>query len=237
MALVRSYLGKTLLMYSCEKGDPTITSILINVRADPNIQDLNGRTALFYAMSNSSDNRNTISVLLQSSMFFTLDVDSTISCKDGSTAIVWGIEKGSIDNVRMLLTRHPKLLGFSYNGNNLLHIAICSKRLEIIKLLLEEFKNVNFNGLNYSGINPIDLSVQAGGEIARYVTSELDENKLNKRANKNKYTNRMLLNHIGSNKQIPIIDLNPTREELNFTAEDKMISFATTEYQIKIVCI
>jgi ankyrin repeat protein len=222
-------------MYACEKGDTTIASSLINVRADPNIQDLNGRTALFYAMSCITDNRNTISVLLQSSMLLIIDIDSTISCKDGSTAIVWGIEKGSIENVRMLLTKHPKLLGFSYNGNNLLHIAICSKRLEIVKLLLEEFKNINFNALNYSGINPIDLSVQAGGEIARYVANELEENKLNKRANKNKYTKRMLLNNTGSSKDAAIFNLNPTREELNFTAEDKMISFATTEYQIKIV--
>jgi hypothetical protein len=136
----------------------------------------------------------------------------------------------------MLLMRDPRLLGFSYNGNNLLHIAICSKRLNIIKLLLEEFRSINFNVLNYSGINPIDLSVQAGGEIARYVASELEESKLIRRANRNKYTKRVLLNHIGKNKDT-MRDIIPSREELNLTSDDKIVSFATTEYQIKIVIV
>jgi ankyrin repeat protein len=68
-ALVLPYLGKTLLMYSCEKGDPSITNTLINSKADPNEQDNNGRTALFYAMSNANDNRDAILMLLQSSKY------------------------------------------------------------------------------------------------------------------------------------------------------------------------
>lgn len=165
-----------------------------------------------------------------------LGIDTTIASKDGSTAIVWGIEKGSVENVKLLLMKDPKLLGFSSNGNTLLHIAVCSKRLVIIKMLLEDFRHINFNMVNYNGINPIDMAAQIGGDIQKYMINELDESKQIKRANRSKYTKRVLLNHIGKNKDIAR-ELIPSREELNLTSDDKIVSFATTEYQIKIVVL
>ena len=55
-------------MYCCEKCDTAFVEALLSYKADANIQDNLGRTALFYAMGCAKDNREIIDVLIQNSM-------------------------------------------------------------------------------------------------------------------------------------------------------------------------
>jgi ankyrin repeat protein len=128
--------GETALMHAARYGKEDAVKVLLDNKADPNIQTSEGRnTALILAIYFA--NPDIVRLLLEGGADPNLlpDTRSTIG---NPPALESAIEIGNIENVKLLLD-------YSANMRNSLGSAIANKRVDIINLLMKKGASVRRN--------------------------------------------------------------------------------------------
>lgn len=138
---VQDELGMTPLMYAAIDGEREITQALLDKGAKPNIQDINGRTALMHAIK-SKNNAFIPQILLEDQR-----VDVEVSDSAGKTAIMYAAIFDQKEIVQDILHRKigPKLnidLQDKYGLTALAH-AVINYNHQIVEILLELGANPN----------------------------------------------------------------------------------------------
>ncbi|XP_055902167.1 nuclear factor NF-kappa-B p110 subunit-like [Eupeodes corollae] len=147
---------QTPLHVACLLDQSVYIRPLIGNNCDPNVQDIDGNTALHIAVRDN---------LLQCIEGLTSNITSTklnvnLPNNDGMTPLHLAIRKNNIDFVRILLLKcnASVKLANSLDGNNALHLAVQQENTEIIKLILESTDLSNLKITNLAGHTPVDLA-------------------------------------------------------------------------------
>jgi ankyrin repeat protein len=106
-------------MYSVQKGDLSMTTLLLNEEAQVDLKDRNRKNALFHAIERSStENDDVISKLIERMQPGTLNDEDS----EGKTALIRAYEKGYFKVMRQLIDAYasPNVILDAEQGINLL---------------------------------------------------------------------------------------------------------------------
>lgn len=123
--------GSTALMISVNAGDISAVKMLLNAKANPNIQNDSGATALtWWTIAENESHTEIIQALLDAG------ADPNITNNDGETALISTIKKGHYTDVIQALIKAGVDINMPDNdGKTALDIAIERGYTEIITLL------------------------------------------------------------------------------------------------------
>ena len=128
--------GVTALYVACQFGDHDIASILLNAKADPNIQTKDGWTPL--TLASSKGYINTVQLLLEHSA--DINYRSTVT---GDTALILACKYGHTKMVRLLLERGADLSIKNTNGDTAIDVVANENSKDILELLrIHQYKLV-----------------------------------------------------------------------------------------------
>jgi ankyrin repeat protein len=164
--------GKTLLMYSAEKGHKNVVMKLLENGADINAADNAGVTALMYAAENG--HKAIVELLLNKGA----DIDAARN--DDGTALMYAALNGHKGTAELLLNKGANINATFVDRTTALMPAAFNGHKEIVELLLN--KGANVNAANNTGSTPLMLAAFNGHK-------EIVELLLNKGANINAATN------------------------------------------------
>lgn len=155
----RGILRTMLLIEAIKKERISQICYFLKVDIDVNLQDANGQTALIYCcFVKNSEKRSYILKLLLS----TNEVD--VNCRDkyGRSALSWMCLLGLTDSFEVIVDEYfgkIDLRTVDNYGNTLLMLAVLSKNLKMVQLLLKTLSNCGLlyqvNSPNKKGLSPM----------------------------------------------------------------------------------
>ena len=125
--------GRTMLMLASYDGHSPTVRLLCENKANPNLRDVNRRTALMYAAS--GPNAHTVEILLAHGA----EVNATDG-EEGYTALMFAAAEGHADIVRTLLERGADPGLMDIDGESALKFAQDNGHNDVISLLTEALK-------------------------------------------------------------------------------------------------
>ena len=129
-------------MTAVRHGDIQIFNSLISYGVNVNQTDLKGRTALFYAVENNSNNM--LNTLLNSG------IDKNVSDNYGLNAFLYACTLGNIPACKMLMQSGCRTSDADLYGNTALHIA-AQKNLTTLVRILTDDRNIDITAKNDNG--------------------------------------------------------------------------------------
>ncbi|XP_014663141.1 PREDICTED: putative ankyrin repeat protein RF_0381 [Priapulus caudatus] len=132
--------------------------MLLSHGADANAADSYGQTSLHYAAY--SGRLNIMRLLLEAGA-----VPNVAHTKSGETPLMYAAWVGEEAMVQMLLSHGADANATDSYGWTSLHIAVCSGRLDIVRLLLEAGADPSVADTE-SGMTPLMMAVRKGNEAA-----------------------------------------------------------------------
>jgi len=145
---LRAQLQKEPTLLLKHTKDVDTTKLLLQLNANPNTKNEDGRTPLHIASSYGYV--DTARLLLQS------NADPNTKDKDGDTPLHWSSIHGQVDIVRLLLQSKANSNTKDNYGETPLHIASKHGRVDTVRLLLQS--NADPNTKNKDGITPLGLT-------------------------------------------------------------------------------
>ncbi|MBO7642238.1 MAG: ankyrin repeat domain-containing protein [Alphaproteobacteria bacterium] len=146
--------GQTVLMKAVEKESTDVVKTLITKKyykegtgnnshlvldrdrtADPNIEDLNRKTALMIAVEKG--NLKIVTELVKSG------ADPDIQDKNRKTILRLAVEKGNLEIIKELVNYSKNLNCKDYNGQTALMLAVSKGNVNLVNLLIEKGADVN----------------------------------------------------------------------------------------------
>ncbi len=147
--------GITLLIQAATIGDREIVESLICKGADISNKDNSGMTALMHA--STKGHLEVVKLLVEHR------ADINEKSRALSTAIMYSISMGHLETVNFLLERGANLTSMDkYYGENVLFYVVNKGYLEILKILLNKFKELNLDLKNTEGDTLLLLAVLKG---------------------------------------------------------------------------
>lgn len=199
------------VIYSNIYTNNELISILINAGADINFRHANGKTALYYAITNVliSSNNDTVKLLID----FGSDINNIYSGKQTvlGIALCCIAVRCDVKTVKILIDAGCNVNHQDANGYSPLHISISIKHLlydpdlSSTKLLIKSGANVNLK--NTEGESPLFFAVKIFDNEQSYnfnISFELTQILINNGANihiLNKYGKTALMYAVGSNNK------------------------------------
>jgi uncharacterized protein len=138
--------GQTALILASSRGALETAKTLLQGRADPNLKDKSGSTALFRALQNRHDEVGDL-LLAQPSL------DLNARGLNGVSVLIAYVARSRADKVAKLLERGVAVNLQDADGDTPLHIAAQVGNLEVLQLLLA--KGANVNAKNNVGGTPL----------------------------------------------------------------------------------
>jgi ankyrin repeat protein len=138
--------GQTALILASSRGALETAKTLLQGRADPNLKDKSGSTALFRALQNRHDEVGDL-LLAQPSL------DLNARGLNGVSVLIAYVARSRADIVAKLLERGVAVNLQDADGDTPLHIAAQVGNLEVLQLLLA--KGANVNAKNNVGGTPL----------------------------------------------------------------------------------
>ena len=111
------YLGKTLLMIAVEKGSLQLAQRLIEFRAQTELRDRSGKTALFYALETGAHSLALATLLLNS------NADPNARTKGGVTPLLRAVEKGDFKLAELLVHRGSNAYAKLESSGNIISVT------------------------------------------------------------------------------------------------------------------
>ena len=142
--------GNTALIDAVHFGNPVVIATLLKAKANVNIQDDHGWTALFIASFKGDE--ETVKQLL------IYKADPNICAKNGISPL-YGASNRDIAELLLKAGASPNVVG-GPNAVTPLHEACATGRVDIVQLLL--LNNANPNTLNSSGLTPLCVAAVNG---------------------------------------------------------------------------
>ncbi|MGI2298435.1 ankyrin repeat domain-containing protein [Candidatus Cardinium hertigii] len=146
--------GMTLLMDAAAGGRIEELEQLIRNKADLNVQDNNGRTALMYAIAN--DKIDVVKILTENNLLTDSTADSKIELlnagdKEGITPLMRAIINNKVQTIKYLLkNQHVNLNAKDHEGKTALMYGAIGLEPDIYKLLVES-NRINLNAQDHEG--------------------------------------------------------------------------------------
>ncbi|XP_077996108.1 rabankyrin-5-like isoform X2 [Glandiceps talaboti] len=151
--------GQGPLHIACQWGLEQVVQALIEMNADVNAKDAEGKTPIHIAVINQHD---TLIKLLMSHPL----LDLTLRDRSGQTPFAAAMTIKNNKAAQMILDREPGAAEQLDNkGRNFLHIAITNSDIESVLFLISVHANVNSRAQDSSRLSPLHLSVQTGNEM------------------------------------------------------------------------
>lgn len=144
--------GSTALMLLAMKDKERLVRILLDHRADADIQDKNGWTALMHASGNG--NVNTVKILLSEG------ADPDLKNEQGNTALMIADHGARTPVIKTLLDNNADATVANEAGETVLTQAVAAGRSETVEAVLA--KGVDVNQTNKSGDSLLHLAVSKG---------------------------------------------------------------------------
>ncbi len=131
ISIINDKVRMSMLNYSLSKRNYRVTKFLLKAKADPNVWDSKGRTAIFYA----NRRKQVVTLLLAGA-------NPNHEDKRGQTALSIALEQSNIKLVKILLTlgANPNY-GYSKAGATNIMIATWNEDIAVIHLLLNRGAN------------------------------------------------------------------------------------------------
>eukprot|EP00117_Sycon_ciliatum_P021112 scpid31410/ scgid3224/ Ankyrin repeat domain-containing protein 55 len=142
--------GMTALMWAAYHDRPTICTYLAKLDADQEEKDVDGRTAMHWAVHKT--NITCLKLLLEHDMTYFKD-------HKGLTVLHIAAEKGSVKAARFIISiREDSVHDLDKNGRSPLHWAAVCSRVDVCAVLLEFGASPNLKDKH--GLSPLDYSKQ-----------------------------------------------------------------------------
>lgn len=140
----------------------TITKMLIDKGADPNIQNINGVTPLIYAVINGLI--AVVKVLLDSKI-----IKLDMSDKLGHSALFYAVQYMRHDIMALLLKKKASMdVKEAKTNNSLVHLAVINNDMKALDILLKN--NAKIDQANVLGDLPIHISASKGDKAVDIVS-------------------------------------------------------------------
>lgn len=148
---------RTGLVLAVQNNNLGLVKLLLENKADPNIADKEGRSALWYASSlESGENLDLVTLLLD------FKAGAEAKAKDGSTTLLIALKR-SFEKVSVALIK--RMTDFSFKekstGNSYLHVAAYRNSETIVRCLLKRGL-INEDNFNNDCKLPSDLTISDG---------------------------------------------------------------------------
>ena len=171
--------GNTPLHYAASCGCIKSVQILVSYYKSVNIQNSDGDTPLHLSIKSSYGNLGPVREILQHE-----SCNASIVNAQNETALNTASQYGKLDSAEVLLSTgkcSPENIKEAIEVNLLLHQAVASNRLELVKTLLQ-VPGCNINGFNSDGETPLHVACRSGFEVFKLLTtdSRCDLNAQNK---------------------------------------------------------
>jgi ankyrin repeat protein len=152
--------GATALHWAAKNGHDDVAQLLIDNKADVNVQDVGGATPLIAA--SIFGHTGIVKMLLANG------ADVTLRGSDGTTALHAAADKGYVEIVQLLLDSHANVNVGDGIGLTPLHYAAGYGHKEVVELLL--VKGASINAKDKQGATPLRLADYKGQkDVAEYL--------------------------------------------------------------------
>ena len=132
----------TLLEKACEEKNLILIEKLLAAGANINLRDLLGKTVIYYAVKNNSE--EVLNLLLKHPQ-----IDLNTRYEDTQMTLLHiAVQDNNIDAVEKLLAAHANIDAINGLGMTVLHIAINNKNQYIVKLLLKAGADIDIQDKN-----------------------------------------------------------------------------------------
>ncbi len=169
----KTQFNKTALMHAIENADKDIVDLLLNQSINVNEKDTMGRTPLMYAAV-----RNYCVEILKLLLDKGKNIDINATDSEGNNALIYAVDRGNIDAVKLLLQKKELDINKKNNKNETaLTFAIRRNNLELVKLLLE--KGADVNNANKLGITILMEATKCKPEIIKLLLDERNNIDIN----------------------------------------------------------
>ncbi|AXK60169.1 ankyrin repeat domain-containing protein [Candidatus Chromulinivorax destructor] len=144
--------GKTILFYV---QSPEMFELLesMDLLPDSNMQDIEGKTALHYAVI--ADAINIVEILI------VYGADVNVPDKKEDTPLVYALGKNDRQIIKLFLDNNVDIQAPDKNGQNILHFAVKTKDQDLLKLLLSFDNHINFYAKDNQGKTAYHLAVES----------------------------------------------------------------------------
>ena len=164
------YPDSTALMIACSNGNTQLVKLLLDKKADPNIQNELQFTALMYAVMNSK----IVSLLLAE------NADVNALTIRGESALFWACRFGNIKVIKILLNVGINLINKKDEGGKTpLYIACDKGHVQVVEQLIKAKADLSIP--NKSGNTPLHKACEMGHLqiVEKLLQSEVDPNVQN----------------------------------------------------------